>query len=91
MNLVEDGDGAFFFTRVKVGIGVPGHGDIAVTETAGDLLNINALIGEERSVRVTEVVDAQNGQLGGKCELLILIRYRSITQRTRAAANTEIF
>lgn len=50
LNLVEYGDGAFFFTRVKVGIGVPGHGDIAVAETAGDLLDIDALVGEERSV-----------------------------------------
>ncbi len=62
---IEDFNGAFFFSGVEVAVSIPSHLNVRVTEPAGDFLNVYALVDEQGSVRVPEIVNSDVRQSRG--------------------------
>lgn len=46
-DFIQNDERALGFFRVHMGIGIPRHFDLCMAETAGDLLNIDAGVGEQ--------------------------------------------
>jgi hypothetical protein len=64
---IEHAHRPFLLPRVQVAISAPRELHVRVPEPSGDFLDVDTLIGKERDVGVTKVVDADGVQSCGFC------------------------
>ena len=78
-DFVQNFNCSIFFARVEVGVSSPSFLDVAVSEAARYLLNVDSFVDQERGVGVPEIVYADGGEACFPCIADILIRYACIS------------